>query len=46
MNILGTIDQHPNWLQKLPIPLEDIWQQNSVKQVALAMNKASGSGNE
>ena len=40
VNIPGTIDQHPNWLQKLPVLLEDFGQINSVKQIAQAMNKA------
>lgn len=40
VNIPGTIDQHPNWLQKLPVSLEDFWQINSVRQIAQAMNKA------
>jgi 4-alpha-glucanotransferase len=40
VNIPGTIDQHPNWLQKLPVLLENFWQINSVKQIAQAMNKA------
>jgi 4-alpha-glucanotransferase len=39
VNIPGTIDQHPNWLQKLPVALEDFLQENSVKQIAQAMNK-------
>lgn len=40
VNIPGTIDQHPNWLQKSPITLEDFWQKNSVKQIVQVMNKA------
>ena len=40
VNIPGTIDQHPNWLQKLPVMLEDIWQVNSVKKIAQAMRKS------
>ncbi|MFT6248936.1 MAG: 4-alpha-glucanotransferase [Cognaticolwellia sp.] len=40
VNIPGTIDQHPNWLQKLPVLLEDFWQIHSVKQIAQVMNKA------
>ncbi|MEI6894158.1 MAG: 4-alpha-glucanotransferase [Colwellia sp.] len=40
VNIPGTIDQHPNWLQKLPVSLEDFWQINSVRKIAQAMNKA------
>jgi len=37
VNIPGTIDEHPNWLQKLPVLLEDFWQTNSVKAIAKAM---------
>ena len=37
VNIPGTIDQHPNWLQKLPVILEDIWQVNAVKRITEAM---------
>ena len=40
VNIPGTIDQHPNWLQKLPIMLEDFWQVNSVQEIVQAMKKA------
>ncbi|KGJ99666.1 4-alpha-glucanotransferase [Thalassotalea sp. ND16A] len=40
VNIPGTIDQHPNWLQKLPVTLENFWHTNSVRQIAQAMNKA------
>jgi len=25
VNIPGTIDEHPNWRQKLPVSLEDLW---------------------
>lgn len=37
VNIPGTIDQHPNWLQKLPVRLEDLWAVNSVDSIAQAM---------
>jgi 4-alpha-glucanotransferase len=40
VNIPGTIDQHPNWLQKLPILLEDFSEINSVIKITQAMNKA------
>lgn len=40
VNIPGTIDQHPNWLQKLPVSLEDFCQTNSVKAITQAMNIA------
>lgn len=37
VNIPGTIDEHPNWLQKLPVSLEEFWQANSVTAIAQAM---------
>ncbi|MFT5760669.1 MAG: 4-alpha-glucanotransferase [Alteromonadaceae bacterium] len=40
VNIPGTIDQHPNWLQKLPVLLEDFWQTDTVKGIAQAMRVA------
>ena len=40
VNIPGTIDEHPNWLQKLPVILEDMWQVNSVKAIIKTMNMA------
>jgi 4-alpha-glucanotransferase len=38
VNIPGTIDQHPNWLQKLPVLLEDFSEINSVIKITQAMN--------
>ena len=40
VNIPGTIDQHPNWLQKLPVSLEEFDQVESVKNITAAMNIA------
>lgn len=40
VNIPGTIDQHPNWRQKLPVSLEEFWQQDSVSAIAGAMQQA------
>lgn len=40
VNIPGTIDEHPNWRQKLPVLLEDFFQQNSVAAIAEAMQQA------
>jgi 4-alpha-glucanotransferase len=40
VNIPGTIDEHPNWLQKLPVTLEEMWQVNSVKAIIQTMNTA------
>ena len=40
VNIPGTIDEHPNWLQKLSVPLEQLWQQPSVQQLVTVMQQA------
>ncbi|MEW6982412.1 4-alpha-glucanotransferase [Colwelliaceae bacterium 6471] len=40
VNIPGTIDEHPNWSQKLPVTLEELWQTDSVKDLALVMQQA------
>jgi len=40
VNIPGTIEQHPNWLQKLPVLLENFWQITSVREIAQAMRTA------
>ncbi len=40
VNIPGTIDEHPNWLQKLPITLEQWETTDSINQLASAMNIA------
>ncbi|TYK66118.1 4-alpha-glucanotransferase [Colwellia echini] len=38
VNIPGTIDEHPNWLQKLPVLLEDFWQTDSMTDIVNAIN--------
>jgi 4-alpha-glucanotransferase len=40
VNIPGTIDEHPNWLQKLPVMLEDLSRVKSVDNIGKAMMKA------
>jgi 4-alpha-glucanotransferase len=40
VNIPGTIDEHPNWRQKLPVTMTEFWQKDSVKLLAQAMQKA------
>ena len=40
VNIPGTINQHPNWLQKLPVLLEDFDLIDSVIEITKAMNEA------
>ena len=40
VNIPGTIDEHPNWLQKLPVTIEEFDKTSSVNDLANAMNQA------
>lgn len=40
VNIPGTIDEHPNWLQKLPVSIEAFDQTESVTDLATAMRNA------
>ena len=40
VNIPGTIDEHPNWLQKLPVSIEEFSQTESVTDLATAMRAA------
>jgi 4-alpha-glucanotransferase len=40
VNIPGTIDEHPNWLQKLPVTVEDFDQTDSINDLATAMRNA------
>ena len=40
VNIPGTIDEHPNWRQKLPVTMNEFWKENSVISIAQAMKQA------
>ena len=40
VNIPGTIDQHPNWKQKLPVTVEQLAQTESVKALVDVMQNA------
>ncbi len=40
VNIPGTVEEHPNWAQKLPVSIEQYWQTESVLQIAAAMQQA------
>jgi 4-alpha-glucanotransferase len=40
VNIPGTIDEHPNWRQKLPVTMNKFWEENSVISIAQAMQQA------
>ena len=39
VNIPGTIDEHPNWRQKLPTAMESFWETPSVNALSVAMRK-------
>lgn len=39
VNIPGTIDQHPNWCQKLPTTIDNLWKTRSVRNITNLMNK-------
>jgi 4-alpha-glucanotransferase len=39
INIPGTTDQHPNWARKLPFDIEDIEQNEGLRQVARAFDE-------
>jgi len=39
VNIPGTIDEHPNWRQKLPIDLNEIWKAPSILNIQALMNE-------
>lgn len=37
VNIPGTTDEHPNWRQKLPVTIDEIWEKNAVIELSAAM---------
>lgn len=39
VNIPGTVDEHPNWLQRLPCTVDECWQQESLGNLASVMRK-------
>lgn len=39
VNIPGTIDEHPNWLQRLPYTVDECWQQESLGTLVDIMKK-------
>jgi 4-alpha-glucanotransferase len=43
VNIPGTVDQHPNWRRKLPVPLEDLDNHDGLLRVARAFAQAGRS---
>ena len=38
VNIPGTIDEHPNWLQRMPLKNNEIWKHSDMKNLVDAMN--------
>ena len=46
VNIPGTIDEHPNWRQKLPVALEEFWQHRSVAALGETMRQARPKNNK
>lgn len=44
VNIPGTIDEHPNWLQRLPLNNNEIWQQPHMKNLLRAMQQERPGG--
>ena len=39
VNIPGTVDEHPNWRQKLPLNIDDIFDYSGIKEVSKRMRK-------
>ena len=39
VNIPGTIDEHPNWLQRLPHTMDEYWQQESLTDLLEVMKR-------
>ncbi len=39
VNIPGTIDEHPNWLQRLDFKIDEIWQQTTMKNLVKVMQQ-------
>ena len=38
-NLPGTIDEHPNWIQRIPLPLGDVLKDQRLSGLALALKK-------
>ena len=39
VNIPGTIDEHPNWLQRMPYKTNEIWDNSDMKNLIEMMGK-------
>ncbi|GLX83291.1 4-alpha-glucanotransferase [Thalassotalea eurytherma] len=46
VNIPGTIDEHPNWLQRIPVVLENLWENDAMTDICRAMQEARPKHNE
>ena len=42
INIPGTVDQHPNWRRKLPVPVEDLEGHDGLRRVAGRSRRRAG----
>lgn len=40
VNIPGTIDEHPNWLQRIAVPVESLWQDQAMADICQTMQVA------
>ena len=40
VNIPGTIDEHPNWLQRIPLTLEQLWNNEAMNDICQTMQQA------
>ncbi len=42
MNLPGTIDEHPNWRRKLPLPIDQVFRESGVAELLTALRAARG----
>jgi 4-alpha-glucanotransferase len=40
VNLPGTVDEHPNWRQRLSVPLEELLQSSTLRSVGSVMEAA------
>lgn len=43
VNLPGTVDRHPNWRRKLPLPIEELTRDHRVERLAAALRSWRGS---
>jgi (1->4)-alpha-D-glucan 1-alpha-D-glucosylmutase len=46
INVPGTIDEHPNWRQRLPVTVEELLAHPTLEAVARALNEERGNGRQ